>query len=254
MSTLLEVKALTVDYGAAPVVADVSFSLGQEKLGIVGQSGAGKSSVGRALMGMLGSHASVSVEHLALQGREMLLSELARLRGDRLAMILQDARHALNPVMTVGAQIGETLRRHRGLRGSGARVAGLALLKSVHVGDAARVWQAYPHELSGGLGQRAMIAMMLAPDPALLIADEPTSALDIIARERVLAELDGQVQARGMGLILISHDLSLVGRFCDRVLVMREGKVVETLSELDKATHPYTRALLDAAPKLLATP
>ncbi len=254
MSALLEVEGLVVAYGAAPIVADVSFVLGREKLGIVGQSGAGKSSVGRALMGLLGPHAAVSAARLAFAGREISLAELARLRGDRLAMILQDARHALNPVMTVGAQIAETLRRHRGLRGPAVRESGLALLESVHVGDAARVWRAYPHELSGGLGQRAMIAMMLAPDPALLIADEPTSALDVIARERVLAELDGQVQARGMGLILISHDLSLVNRFCDRVLVMREGRVVETLTTMAAAEHPYTRALLDAAPKLLATP
>ncbi len=254
MSALLEVEGLSVAYGAAPVVADVGFTLGREKLGIVGQSGAGKSSVGRALMGLLGPRALVSVGRLAFDGRDMSLAELARLRGDRLAMILQDARHALNPVMTVGAQIAETLRRHRGLRGPGVRDAGLALLDSVHVGDPNRVWQAYPHELSGGLGQRAMIAMMLAPDPALLIADEPTSALDVIARERVLAELDGQVRARGMGLILISHDLALVGRFCDRVLVMREGRVVETLTTLAVAEHPYTRALLDAAPRLLATP
>lgn len=254
MSALLEVEGLGVAYGDARVVADVGFVLGREKLGIVGQSGAGKSSVGRALMGLLGSRAAVSARRLVFDGREVSLAELARLRGDRLAMILQDARHALNPVMTVGAQIAETLRRHRGLRGPAVRDAGLALLDAVHVGDPARVWQAYPHELSGGLGQRAMIAMMLAPDPALLIADEPTSALDVIARERVLAELDGQVQARGMGLILISHDLSLVNRFCDRVLVMREGRVVETLSAMADAEHAYTRALLDAAPKLLATP
>ncbi|MDP6951670.1 MAG: ATP-binding cassette domain-containing protein, partial [Alphaproteobacteria bacterium] len=200
MSALLDVEGLSVAYGAAPVVADVSFTLGREKLGIVGQSGAGKSSVGRALLGLLGLRASVSVKRLAFDRRDMSLAELARLRGDRLAMILQDARHALNPVMTVGAQIAETLRRHRGVRGPALREAGLALLDSVHVGDPARVWQAYPRELSGGLGQRAMIAMMLAPDPALLIADEPTSALDVIARERVLAELDAQVQARGMGL------------------------------------------------------
>ena len=252
MSALLAVEGLRVDFGAAPVVDGVSFTMGREKLGIVGESGAGKSTVGRALLGLLGGGAVVGARSLRLNGREIGAGGVAARRGRDIAMILQDARHALNPVMTVGSQIAETLHRHRGLGGGAARAAGIDMLEAVHVADAARVWRAYPHQLSGGLGQRAMIAMMLAPGPALLVADEPTSALDVIAREAVLAVLDEQVRARGMGLILISHDLAMVGRFCDRVLVMREGRVVEALAAADlaRARHPYTKTLLAAAPKL----
>jgi peptide/nickel transport system ATP-binding protein len=169
-------------------------------------------------------------------------------------MILQDARHALNPVMTVGAQIAEASRAHHAVSAREARRRGLALLDSVRIADPERVWRAYAHELSGGLAQRAMIAMMLAPGPDLLVADEPTSALDVIAREMVLGVLDEQVRDRRMGLILISHDLAVVSRFCDRVLVMLEGRVVEEVAgaALEHARHPYTRRLLAARPRLAA--
>ena len=243
--------------GPVPVLDGVGFSLGREKLGLVGESGAGKSTVGRALLGLLPAGAGVRARRIALGPDELAGASPARLRqvrGRRMAMILQDARHALDPVMTVGAQIAEAVRAHARVDARGARRRGLALLESVHVADAARVWRAYPHELSGGLGQRAMIAMMLAAEPEVLIADEPTSALDVIARAGVLRVLDELVAARGMGLLLISHDLHLVGRFCDRVLVMQAGRIVEALAAgaLDQARHPYTRALLAARPRLLA--
>jgi len=239
------------------VLDGVGFSLGREKLGLVGESGAGKSTVGRALLGLLPAGAGVRARRIALGPDELAGASPARLRqfrGRRMAMILQDARHALDPVMTVGAQIAEAVRAHARVDARAARRRGLALLESVHVADAARVWRAYPHELSGGLGQRAMIAMMLAAEPEVLIADEPTSALDVIARAGVLRVLDELVAARGMGLLLISHDLHLVGRFCDRVLVMQAGRIVEALAAgaLDQARHPYTRALLAARPRLLA--
>ncbi|HEX9647904.1 MAG TPA: ABC transporter ATP-binding protein [Alphaproteobacteria bacterium] len=243
--------------GPVPVLDGVGFSLGREKLGLVGESGAGKSTVGRALLGLLPAGAGVRARRIALGPDELAGASPARLRqfrGRRMAMILQDARHALDPVMTVGAQIAEAVRAHARVDARAARQRGLALLESVHVADAARVWRAYPHELSGGLGQRAMIAMMLAAEPEVLIADEPTSALDVIARAGVLRVLDELVAARGMGLLLISHDLHLVGRFCDRVLVMQAGRIVEALAAgaLDQARHPYTRALLAARPRLLA--
>jgi peptide/nickel transport system ATP-binding protein len=258
MSTapLLVVDGLSVTFARdrrpLRAVDRVSFTLGREKLGLVGESGAGKSTLGRALLG-LAPGATVDARRLAFKGRELARpAAFARLRGREAAMILQDARHALNPVMTVGAQIAEAVRAHHAVSAREARRRGLALLESVRVLDPGRVWRAYAHELSGGLGQRAMIAMMLAPGPDLLVADEPTSALDVIARETVLGVLDEQVRDRRMGLILISHDLALVSRFCDRVLVMLDGRVVEEVAgaALERARHPYTRRLLAARPRL----
>jgi peptide/nickel transport system ATP-binding protein len=170
-------------------------------------------------------------------------------------MVLQDPKYSLNPVMRVGEQIAESLRDHQQLRGRDARHRVRELLSAVRIRDTRRVAASWPHELSGGMGQRVMIAMMLAGEPDLLIADEPTSALDVTVQMQVLAILDDLVTARGLGLILINHDLNLVASFCDRVLIMYAGRVVETCkaAALHEATHPYTRGLLAALPRIDGT-
>ena len=165
-------------------------------------------------------------------------------------MVMQDPKFSLNPVMTVGRQIREAYRAHSRASRAEARRRALAMLAAVKIRDPERVYECYPHEVSGGMGQRVMIAMMLVADPDILIADEPTSALDVTVQMQVLAILDDLVSQRGLGLIFISHDLNLVASFCDRVLIMYAGRVVETCraSELHQAQHPYTRGLLAALP------
>ena len=168
-------------------------------------------------------------------------------------MIFQDPHLALNPVMKIGSQITETYKQHIGSGRRAARRYGLRLLEAVHIANPTLMWNSYPRELSGGMAQRAMIALMLACNPRFLIADEPTSALDVLARQAVLEILDELVELRGMGLLLISHDLGLVAKFCDRVVVIRDGKDIETLpaSELEDSLCSYTRSLLAARPRLL---
>ncbi|WP_119273207.1 ABC transporter ATP-binding protein [Taklimakanibacter deserti] len=259
MTSLLEVDDLRVTFptrtGIIEAVRGVSFALGRERLGIVGESGSGKSQTGRAIMGLSPPQAIVTAKKLAFDRIDLLSVSSAQrraLRGKRIAMILQDAKYSLDPVMTIGRQIVETLRAHEKVGKAEARERALAMLEAVQIRGAKRVFDLHPHEVSGGMGQRAMIAMMLIADPELMIADEPTSALDVTVQLEVLSILDKLVAERGMGLIFISHDLRLVSSFCDRVIVMYAGKVVEQLkaSELGNAEHPYTRGLLDCMPKI----
>ncbi|QPC85370.1 ATP-binding cassette domain-containing protein [Mesorhizobium sp. NBSH29] len=259
MSTLLQVEDLRVSFptrtGLIEAVRGVSFELGRERLGIVGESGSGKSQTGRAILGLTPGHANVTAQRLEFDGIDLLNANAKlrrQLRGNRIAMILQDPKYSLDPVMTIGGQIVETLRTHERVARGEARERALAMLASVQIRDPERVFDLYPHEVSGGMGQRAMIAMMLIAGPEILIADEPTSALDVTVQLDVLRILDDLVRDRGMGLIFISHDLRLVASFCDRVIVMYAGKVVEQLkaSELNRAEHPYTRGLLDCMPKI----
>jgi len=179
-------------------------------------------------------------------------SEMRRIRGKQMTMILQDPKFSLNPVMRTGDQILEALSVHGriGRRPGHKRV--LDILKAVRIRDPERVYNAYIHELSGGMGQRVMTAMMLVTNPMLLIADEPTSALDVTVRMQVLAIIDDLVTQRGMGLIFISHDLNLVGSFCDRILIMYGGRIVESCraADLHKVTHPYSRGLLESLPSI----
>ncbi len=261
---LLEVEDLRVafptrDGGLFEAVRGVSFSLGRERLGIVGESGSGKSQTGRAILGLTAPEARITAKRLAFKGQDLLGATPAQrraLRGGSIAMVLQDPKYSLNPVMKIGEQIRESLQAHqRGLSSSEARQRVLRALADVAIDDPERVYKLYPHEVSGGMGQRAMIAMMLIAEPQLLIADEPTSALDVTVQLQVLGILDKLVQDRGMGLIFVSHDLRLVASFCDRVLVMYAGKVVEEIkaTELQAARHPYTQGLLNCLPRLGAS-
>ena len=257
---LLEVRNLRVVYpgddGDFHAVRNVSFTLGRERLGIVGESGSGKSTTGRAIMGLVAAPGRVTADVMRLGGDIDLtgLSEsgFRKLRGKRIAMVLQDPKYSLDPVMTVGDQIAETHRQHVRAGKAAARNATLEMLEAVQIRDPERVYRLYPHQVSGGMGQRVMIAMMLIARPDILIADEPTSALDVTVQTQVLAIMDNLVRSRGMGLILVSHNLHLVSSFCDRVLVMYAGQVVETCAagDLANATHSYTKGLLAALPEL----
>jgi peptide/nickel transport system ATP-binding protein len=257
--SLLEIEDLRIRFrtasGFVEAVRGISFAMGREKLGIVGESGSGKSVTGRAILRLLPDNAAVTARRLAFDGIELLGVEaraLRAIRGGRIAMVLQDPKFSLNPVMRVGDQIAEAARLHLGLSPRAARRRALEMLDAVRIRDPERVLDAYPHALSGGMGQRVMIAMMLVAGPDLLIADEPTSALDVTVQMQVLAIIDDLVTRRGMGLVFISHDLPLVASFCDRVLVMYRGEIVETCraDALAEARHPYTRRLLAAVPVL----
>ncbi|APF38436.1 ABC transporter ATP-binding protein [Chelatococcus daeguensis] len=259
MSALLHVENLRVSFptrsGMVEAVRGVSFTLGRERLGIVGESGSGKSQTGRAILGLTPPHAHVTAGRLVFDGIDLLAAsekERRALRGKRIAMVLQDPKFSLNPVMRIGEQIMETLAAHGRGSGAEARRRTLAMLEAVQIRDPERVFNLYPHEVSGGMGQRAMIAMMLVAEPDMLIADEPTSALDVTVQLQVLSILDRLVAERGMGLIFVSHDLRLVSSFCDRVLVMYAGRVVEEIAadRLHQSQHPYTQGLLNCLPKL----
>jgi peptide/nickel transport system ATP-binding protein len=258
---LIGVRNLRIAFGpqADPieVVRGISFDLGREKLGIVGESGSGKSLTGRAVMRLTPPGARVSADRLSFRDLDLLAAserQMEDVRGRGIGFIMQDPKYSLNPVIPVGEQIAETYRLHVKAGSAEARKRALEILRTVQIRDPERVAKMYPHEMSGGMGQRIMIAMMLVAEPKALIADEPTSALDVTVRLEILALLDDLVASRGLGLIFISHDLNLVRRFCDRVLIMYRGRIVETLAadRLGEATHPYTRGLLDALPRIHA--
>ncbi|WP_420348088.1 ABC transporter ATP-binding protein [Pelagibius sp.] len=256
---LLTVEDLHVDFptrkGVVQAVRGISFSLGREKLGIVGESGSGKSMTGRSILRLVSAPGEVTARRLEFDGIDLQRASEAQMRdirGQRISMVMQDPKFSLNPVMRVGEQIAEAYRTHQKVPRDEARRRALDMLAAVRIRDPERVYRAYPHEVSGGMGQRIMIAMMLIPDPDLLIADEPTSALDVTVQLQVLAILDDLVTQRGMGLIFISHDLSLVASFCDRVVIMYAGRIMEICNakNLAAAQHPYTRGLLNCLPKI----
>ncbi|ARD59363.1 peptide ABC transporter ATP-binding protein [Kosakonia radicincitans DSM 16656] len=256
---LLEVENLSILFKGAHednlAVRDVSFQVGREKVAIVGESGSGKSQTCRALLKLTPKIGQVRAAKMRFGEFDLLNAserQMRTIRGNRISMILQDPRFSLNPLMRIGDQVAEAWRLHRRVSKEEARARALEMLESVHIREVAKVARLYPHEISGGMGQRVMIAMMLIPEPDLIIADEPTSALDVTVRRQVLSILDEQLQRRQTGLLFITHDLNLVSRFCDRVLVMYAGRIVEEIraSELDQACHPYTQALLASQPRL----
>jgi peptide/nickel transport system ATP-binding protein len=257
--TLLTVDGLEVSFpgrtGITHAVRNASFTLGRERLGIVGESGSGKTTMGRALLGLVPRPGIVTARTMDYEGTNLLACtprEWQALRGRRMSMVMQDPKYSLNPVKTVGKQISETCLLHLRTTRRDAEKRTLAMLEAVQIRDPELVARLYPHQLSGGMGQRVMIAMMLVAEPDLLIADEPTSALDVTVQNEVLRILDDLVRDRGMGLIMISHNLTMVSSFCDRVLIMYGGRIVEECAarDLDKAKHPYTRALVAATPSL----
>jgi peptide/nickel transport system ATP-binding protein len=255
---LLSVDKLSVRTAAAAggraLVDGISFEVGTERVALVGESGSGKSLTARAIMGLLRRPLEVTADRLQFEGRD-LTSLSARqwtaLRGTGLALILQDPRHALNPVLTVERQMDEVLRIHQREMTTAERRDRVAeMIQSVGLSDPRRVLGSYAHELSGGMGQRVMLAMMLMNGPRLLVADEPTSALDIALRDQVLELIASLVETRRMGLLLISHDLQQVAKHCERVLVMYRGRIVDrcTAADVAQSDHPYTRMLWSCRP------
>ncbi|UZS65446.1 ABC transporter ATP-binding protein [Pseudomonas syringae] len=257
--TVLSISDLTVRFAGAPanVVDGVSFSVKRGKtLAIVGESGCGKSVTSMGLMGLLPTTANVDASDSLLIDEALLgMSEerLLDVRGNRMAMIFQEPMTSLNPVFTIGEQIAESVMRHQGLSDKAARQRALDMLEKVRVPDARQRLDAYPHELSGGMRQRAMIAMALANDPALIIADEPTTALDVTIQAQILSLIANLQTETGTAMILITHDLGVVAEVADEVMVMYAGRVVESgpvKTLFDDPQHPYTIGLMGSMPSI----
>ncbi|MFI5914048.1 ABC transporter ATP-binding protein [Dactylosporangium sp. NPDC051541] len=260
MTTLLEVDDLTVDFDRdgerSAAVRGVSFAVAAgERVGIVGESGSGKSVTAQAVMRLLPPAAGVG-GRIRFDGDDVLTFDakrLARWRGADIAMVFQDPMSSLNPLLRIGTQLAEGLRHHRGLGKAAAREESARLLRTVGIGDAERRLKEYPHAFSGGMRQRVCIAIAAACTPRLIVADEPTTALDVTVQAQVLDLLDELTDSHGTATILISHDLGVVSSFCDRILIMYAGRVVEsgpTDEIVARPAHPYTRALLDSIPRL----
>ena len=262
MRPLLSVQDLAVgfrtDDGPVRVVEDVSFDLGAgEVLGLVGESGCGKSVTAMSIMRLLPAPPSfVERGRILLEGEDLLALPERRMRavrGDRIGMIFQEPMTSLNPVYSVGFQLGEALRLHRDVNARDARAQAVEMLALVGVNAPERRLGQYPHELSGGIRQRVMIAMALICRPALLVADEPTTALDVTIQAQILELLARLKQELGMAVLMITHDLGVVAEFCERVLVMYAGRIVEAAdvrSLFRSPRHPYTRGLMDSVPRL----
>ncbi|GAA3639698.1 ABC transporter ATP-binding protein [Microlunatus ginsengisoli] len=259
---LLEVDNLQVEFrtrdGVAKAINGVTFDLHEgETLAILGESGSGKSVTAQAIMGILDSPPGfITGGELRYCGKNMLAmpeEQRRRIRGPEISMVFQDALSALNPVFTVGWQIGEMFRKHRGMNKTDAQAEAVKLMQRVQIPGAAQRVKAYPHQFSGGMRQRIMIAMAIALDPAVLIADEPTTALDVTVQAQIMQLLQELQEERKMGLILITHDLGVVADVADRIAVMYAGRIVEQSEIYElyrKPAHPYTKGLLDSIPRL----
>ena len=261
MSHLLEVKNLQTHFptrgGLVKAVNDVSFHINEgELVGLVGESGCGKSITALSIMRLISPPGKIIGGSVKFKGEDLLKASddrMREMRGDDISMIFQDPMTSLNPVYTVGEQIAEALRLHRGLNKKDAWNAAIEAMKEVSIPDPARRVNDYPHQLSGGMRQRVMIAMALACNPELLIADEPTTALDVTIQAQILELLNELRQTRKLAVLLITHDLGVVAEVADRVCVMYTGRIVEEsgVDELfEKPKHPYTQGLLKSVPKL----
>jgi oligopeptide/dipeptide ABC transporter ATP-binding protein len=261
MDHLLEVKNLSTHFptreGLVRAVDGISFYLDRgELLGLVGESGCGKSMTSLSVMRLLSPPGKIVSGEILFDGKDLLRlsdSEMRQMRGDDIAMIFQDPMTSLNPVYTVGEQIAEVLRLHRKMSLKQARQATIEAMREVAIPDPARRVEDYPHQLSGGMRQRVMIAMALACNPKLLIADEPTTALDVTIQAQILELLDELRKQRDLAVLLITHDLGVVAEVADRVAVMYTGRIVEEspVEELfDRPKHPYAEGLLRSVPKL----
>ena len=259
---LLEVDGLAVrfhtDRGVVPAVDGVSFDVAEgETLAIVGESGSGKSVTAMSILRLIQRPAGeIAGGRVMFEGRDLLQlpeRQMQEIRGDRIAMISQEPMSSLNPALTIGLQVGEPLNRHRGMPWPDALQAAETMLRKVHIPGAASRVRAYPHEFSGGMRQRAMIAMALTCTPRLIIADEPTTALDVTVQAQVLELLKQLTREAGSAMILITHDLGVVARYADRVCVMYAGRVVESgpaLEIYEDPRHPYTMGLMASVPRL----
>jgi oligopeptide transport system ATP-binding protein len=262
LQPLLSVRGLTTrfrtDRGSLVAVDDVSFDVAPgETLAIVGESGSGKSVTALSILRLVPNPpGEISAGEIVFDGRDLLHlteREMQAIRGDRIAMIFQEPMNSLNPALTVGLQVAEPTRQHRGTSWAAALQSAKALLQKVQIPDAENRLHTYPHQYSGGMRQRAMIAMALACKPRLIIADEPTTALDVTVQAQILDLLKALTRETGAALILITHDLGVVARYADRVVVMYAGRVVEQAraQALYRAPqHPYTRGLLASVPRL----
>jgi oligopeptide/dipeptide ABC transporter ATP-binding protein len=253
---LLSVNGLSVRYGKdIPLIESASFSIQRgETVGLVGESGCGKSLTSLAVMGLLAEGLDItggSIEFEGIPLTSMETSDLRKLRGNRMAMIFQEPLSALNPVMTVGAQVVEVLRIHQQISKSDAKLRAIELFDLVRIPDPAARFNNYPHQLSGGMGQRVVIAIAIACNPALLIADEPTTALDVTVQAQILRLLKQLQRDNNIGLLFITHDLGVVRQVADHVVVMYAGSIAEeglVNDVLDNPQHPYTAGLLSARP------
>jgi len=241
----------------APILRRVSLTLSPgETLGLVGESGAGKSTIGKAVLGILPRAIRVTSGEIVFQGRDLMgmrERDLRRLIGESVALIPQDPMTALNPGRRIEAQLTDGIRLVRGASASAARTRALQLLDEVHIREPERVLRAYPHELSGGMRQRVLIAAAFAMEPALIIADEPTTALDVTVQKQILRLLRAMQAARGTAVVFVTHDLGVVAQVCDRVTLLFGGKVVEegdVAQVLEAPRHAYTKALLEACPRV----
>ncbi|MBR0161219.1 MAG: ABC transporter ATP-binding protein [Oscillospiraceae bacterium] len=257
MAALLEYRQVEVSFNGNPVVRDVSFALHPgEILGLVGESGSGKSTLIRAAMGLLGSSGMVTRGDIWFEGKnlpDLSAKEMRRICGAKIGMIFQDCAASLSPIRTIGEQIVESLSAHRRTDVSAAKAAAMALFEKLHFRDGERVWNSYPFELSGGMNQRAGIAIAMLPGPAVLLADEPTSALDVAVQRQVVEEMLAVREAFGTAIIIVSHDIGVVSAMADSILVLRSGNVMEYGSAqdvLNKPQNDYTRELLSAVPRL----